>query len=151
VDEKGVFVNPCPFCGERFTTPYKYGSVYACQTLVLTSKPDGRTHQTWQCLRGEVAKLTVEINAMRTANVALTDELSRYRAVVQDPGALWANWLHGTVKLPSGIGDIRQAEDRAKRIEAAGDKLAERHLLVPTTYPQAQAHVAEYHKEKGEA
>ncbi len=68
-------MNPCPFCGERFTTRYKYGSVYACQTLVITSKPDGRTHQTWQCLRGEVAKLATEINALRTANGALMERV----------------------------------------------------------------------------
>lgn len=41
--------------------------------------------------------------------------------------------------------------ERVKRIEAAADKLAQRHLLVPTTYPQAQAHVAEYQREKGVA
>jgi hypothetical protein len=45
--------------------------------------------------------------------------------------------------------EIAQLKAKVARIEAAGDKLAERHLLVPTTYPQAQAHVAEYHKEKG--
>jgi len=38
--------------------------------------------------------------------------------------------------------------EKLARIEAAADKLAARHLLVPTTYPQAQAHVAEYRKEK---
>ena len=47
--------------------------------------------------------------------------------------------------------EIAQLKAKVARIEAAGDKLAERHLLVPTTYPQAQAHVAEYHKEKREA
>ena len=47
--------------------------------------------------------------------------------------------------------EIAQLKAKAARIEAAGDKLAERHLLVPTTYPQAQAHVAEYQREKGEA
>jgi hypothetical protein len=47
--------------------------------------------------------------------------------------------------------DVCWWRNRAEKIEAAGDKLAERHLLVPTTYPQAQAHVAEYNREKGEA
>ena len=46
--------------------------------------------------------------------------------------------------------EIAQLKAKVKRIEIAADKLVERHLLVPTTYPQAQAHVAEYHKEKGE-
>jgi hypothetical protein len=68
-------VNPCPFCGERFTTRYSYGSVYACQTLVPTSKPDGRTHQTKDCLRGEVTRLTNEINALRTVNRVLRERV----------------------------------------------------------------------------
>lgn len=68
-------MNPCPFCGERFTTLYTYGYAYACQTLVIASKPDGRTHQTKDCLRGEVARLTNEINALRTANVALMERV----------------------------------------------------------------------------
>jgi hypothetical protein len=46
--------------------------------------------------------------------------------------------------------EIAQLNAKVKRIEAAGDKLAERHLLVPTTYPQAQAHVAEYRREKSQ-
>jgi len=61
-------VNPCPFCGERFTTRYTYGQAYACQTLVIAFKADSRTHQTKDCLRGEVAKLTAE-------NAALTKRL----------------------------------------------------------------------------
>ncbi len=68
-------MNPCPFCGERFTTLYTYGQAYACQTLVVTSKPDTRTHQTKDCLRGEVVKLTAEINALRTANGALMERV----------------------------------------------------------------------------
>jgi hypothetical protein len=44
--------------------------------------------------------------------------------------------------------EIAQLKAKVACIEAAGDKLAAHHLLVPTTYPQAQAHVAEYRKEK---
>jgi len=47
--------------------------------------------------------------------------------------------------------EISQLKAKVARIEAAANKLAQRHLLAPTTYPQAQAHVAEYHKEKEEA
>ena len=68
-------MNPCPFCGERFTTRYTYGNAYACQTLVIASKLNSRTHQTKDCLRGEVAKLTTEINALRTANGALMERV----------------------------------------------------------------------------
>ena len=41
-----------------------------------------------------------------------------------------------------------QLVEKLARIESAADKLAQRHLLVPTTYPQAQAHVREYQREK---
>jgi len=81
VDAKGWPVNPCPFCGERFTTPYSYGQAYACQTLVMAFEPDGRTHQTKDCLRGEVAKLTTEINALRTANGALMEQVKAAEGV----------------------------------------------------------------------
>ncbi len=47
--------------------------------------------------------------------------------------------------------EIAQLKAKVACIEAAGDKLAQRHLLVVVTYPQAQAHVAEYQREKGEA
>ena len=46
-------------------------------------------------------------------------------AVTNDPHALWVNWLRGNVKLPVGIGDVRQYQDRIKRLEdsyAAKDK-----------------------------
>jgi hypothetical protein len=44
-------------------------------------------------------------------------------AVTNDPHALWVNWLRGNVKLPVGIGDVRQYQDRIKRLEDAGDDL----------------------------
>jgi hypothetical protein len=59
------------------------------------------------------------------------------------------NGLQHECRLQQDLAE--QAQERLKRLEYAADKLAERHLLVPTTYPQALAHVAEYHREKGEA
>ena len=53
----------------------------------------------------------------------LNDRIKRLEAVVNDPHALWANWLRGDVKLPEGIGDVRQYQDRIKRLEEAGDDL----------------------------
>jgi hypothetical protein len=41
----------------------------------------------------------------------------RLQAVTNDPHALWANWLRGSVALPVGIGDVRKYEDRIKRLE----------------------------------
>ena len=46
-------------------------------------------------------------------------------AVVNDPHALWTNWLRGDVKLPEGIGDVRQYQDRIKRLEELGHELRE--------------------------
>ena len=55
-------------------------------------------------------------------NVA-NERIKRLEAVVNDPHALWANWLRGSVALPVGIGDVREYQDRIKRLEAAGDAM----------------------------
>jgi hypothetical protein len=47
----------------------------------------------------------------------------RLQAVTNDPHALWANWLRGSVALPVGIGDVRQYQDHIKRLEEAGDEM----------------------------
>jgi hypothetical protein len=54
---------------------------------------------------------------------AANELIVRLQAVVNDPHALWANWLRGSVTLPVGIGDVREYQDRIKRLEGAGDKL----------------------------
>ena len=69
-----------------------------------------------------------EIERLREANCELREGELRQRikqleAVVNDPHALWANWLRGDVKLPAGIGDVRQYQDRIQRLEEAGDAL----------------------------
>jgi hypothetical protein len=48
---------------------------------------------------------------------AANERIKRLEAVVNDPHAMWANWLRGTVSLPAGIGDVRQYQDRIKRLE----------------------------------
>ena len=50
---------------------------------------------------------------------AANQRIKQLEAVVNDPEVLWSNWLRGTVKLPSGIGDVRQYQDRIKRLEEA--------------------------------
>jgi hypothetical protein len=55
-------------------------------------------------------KLERELNA---AN----DLIVRLQAITNDPHALWANWLRGDVKLPEGISDVRQYQDRINRLE----------------------------------
>jgi len=52
------------------------------------------------------------------------DHIQRLEAVVNDPEALWTNWLRGDVKLPVGIGDVRQYQARIKRLEEALRRIA---------------------------
>jgi tetrahydromethanopterin S-methyltransferase subunit B len=52
-------------------------------------------------------------------NRKLKERIKRLESVTNDPHALWANWLRGDVKLPEGIGDVREYQDRIKRLEEA--------------------------------
>ena len=54
---------------------------------------------------------------------AAEKRIKRLEAVVNDPHALWANWLRGDVKLPEGIGDVRQYQDRVKQLEEENNEL----------------------------
>jgi len=54
---------------------------------------------------------------------AANERIQRLEVVINDPHALWANWLRGSVTLPVGIGDVRQYQDRIKRLEEALDTL----------------------------
>ena len=54
---------------------------------------------------------------------AANERIQRLEVVINDPHALWANWLRGSVTLPVGIGDVRQYQERIKRLEEAGDAL----------------------------
>jgi hypothetical protein len=55
---------------------------------------------------------------------AANELIVRLQAVTNDPHALWANWLRGSVTLPVGIGDVREYQDRIRRLEEAGDGLS---------------------------
>ena len=48
---------------------------------------------------------------------AAEKRIKRLEAVTNDPHALWINWLRGNVQLPVGIGDVREYQDRIKRLE----------------------------------
>jgi hypothetical protein len=50
-------------------------------------------------------------------NLRLQERIKLLEAVTNDPHALWANWLRGTVTLPVGIGDVREHQDRIKQLE----------------------------------
>jgi hypothetical protein len=53
---------------------------------------------------------------------AANERIKLLEAVTNDPHALWANWLRGSVALPVGIGDVREYQDHIKRLEGAGDE-----------------------------
>jgi hypothetical protein len=53
---------------------------------------------------------------------ASNERIKRLEAVTNDPHALWANWLRGSVALPVGIGDVREYQERIKRLEEGGDE-----------------------------
>ena len=55
----------------------------------------------------------------------LLARIKELEAVINDPEALWTNWLRGDVKLPSGIGDVRQYQERIKRLEEAGNEIVD--------------------------
>jgi uncharacterized protein (UPF0335 family) len=67
-------------------------------------------------------------HAALVADVVLYEDrgerIKRLESVTNDPHALWANWLRGTVTLPVGIGDVRQYQERIKRLEEALRRIA---------------------------
>ena len=70
-----------------------------------------------------VADLGMQIRRLERQLNAANERIKRLEAVTNDPHALWTNWLRGDVKLPVGIGDVRQYQERIKRLEEAGDNL----------------------------
>jgi hypothetical protein len=54
---------------------------------------------------------------MAKENERLQERIKRLEAVTNDPHALWANWLRGSVTLPVGIGDVREYQERIKQLE----------------------------------
>jgi predicted nucleic acid-binding Zn-ribbon protein len=74
-------------------------------------------HDPAVAVASECSKLERELNA---AN----DRIKRLEAVTNDPHALWANWLRGSVTLPVGIGDVREYQERIKRLEEALRQIA---------------------------
>jgi hypothetical protein len=64
-----------------------------------------------------VAELGMLCRSLERELTASNELIVRLQAVTNDPHALWVNWLRGTVSLPAGIGDVRQYQDRIKRLE----------------------------------
>lgn len=91
----------CPKCGASLVM-YDFGGNpwYACGS-----------HKTFR------SAPCVDREPVATQLRAAQDRIKQLEAVTNDPHALWANWLRGDVKLPEGIGDVRQYQDRIKRLE----------------------------------
>jgi hypothetical protein len=70
-----------------------------------------------------VAELGMLCRSLERELTASNELIVRLQAVTNDPHALWVNWLRGTVSLPAGIGDVRQYQDRIKRLEQENDAL----------------------------
>lgn len=97
----------CPKCGAEYNgRPAPNQHDYWCGS---TTWGEGDFYQSPECVRRERDQLVERINQLES--------------VVNDPHALWANWLRGAVKLPEGIGDVRQYKERIKRLEEAGDAM----------------------------
>ena len=69
----------------------------------------------------EIERLTNKVAQLYEGAEEAKQRIKRLEAVTNDPHALWANWLRGSVTLPVGIGDVRQYQDRIKRLEEALD------------------------------
>ena len=115
----------CPFCespimvhgGNLLRSEDGGFATYECKSSrdVQWSDPQwSRSGQTEVCRIREIMLLGRQLNA---AN----ERIKLLEAVTNDPHALWANWLRGTVTLPVGIGDVRQYQERIKRLEEALD------------------------------
>jgi cell division septum initiation protein DivIVA len=72
-----------------------------------------------------IDQIADERDKAQQENKLLKQRIKRLESVTNDPHALWANWLRGSVALPVGIGDVRQYQERIKRLEEAGDELTE--------------------------
>ena len=68
-------------------------------------------------VNAEIEEKRKDVVWLATEKAKLEERIKRLEAVVNDPHALWINWLRGDVKLPEGIGDVRQYQDRIKRLE----------------------------------
>ena len=117
----------CPFCespimvhgGNLLRSEDGGFATYECKSSrdVQWSDPQwSRSGQTEVCRIREIMLLGRQLNA---AN----ERIKRLEAVTNDPHALWANWLRGSVALPVGIGDVREYQERIKRLEEAGDAM----------------------------
>ena len=107
-----------------------------CNAELLTIYSDGRITVAEHLKPTETAAKVLQIVREQWMDDAQArkireqeERIKLLEAVTNDPHALWANWLRGSVALPAGIGDVRQYQDRIKRLEEAGDAMLNAWLM----------------------
>lgn len=105
----------CPKCGannggDGWEFVYDCGSYFDDQESFNENKGE--------CVLRQRDQLAAELEAIRAASAALVERVHAAEAVLTSPHALWSNWLRGTVKLPAGIGDIRECSEKMKRFRS---------------------------------
>lgn len=112
----------CIFCGAAIETmedgsPCRGANdswvTYGCFSTVHRWRSP-RQHQSVTCKSFERQRLLSRVA-----------ELEAQVAGLRDPETMRANLLRGLVLLPSGYGETGPLEDRIKRLEEAGDSMAE--------------------------
>lgn len=91
----------CPHCDSPLAVSDTAGNPWYCCGST-------KTFRSMSCLDRE---------PLATKLRAATERIKLLEAVTNDPHALWANWLRGSVALPVGIGDVREYQERIKRLE----------------------------------
>lgn len=105
----------CPRCASQVRASIPdVGIQFECASIAYKSD---HIAEALPCVMRQRDQQKIEVARLILANTALAERLKAAEAVLTDPQALWTNWLRGGVKLPAGIGDIRQLQERLKRLE----------------------------------
>ena len=95
-------LDKCPFCGAEKQQENNQWNEFRCWTVI------------------HINQLAVVSRSTRCVGCELTTLHTRVKeleAVVNEPEALWANWLRGPVKLPAGIGDVTKHQKHIAELE----------------------------------
>ena len=93
---------------ERNVNELKEMNNQLCDTNLKVSQERDECYGTGAQQR--IDELTQELNS---AN----ELIIRLQNVTNNPHALWVNWVRGDVKLPEGIGDVREHQDHIRRMD----------------------------------
>lgn len=96
-------------------------------------------HSQMYDMAGEMKKLEREL-------YVANERIKELEAVVNNPNALWTNWLRGTVALPSGIGDVRQYQNKIKELTKRLDDALDCVVVSCSYLHHKKKHQHEYNK-----